>query len=214
MVFLPVVIIFIVFIFIAIWAVRREKKRTEALQAIAAHLGFEFSNDDDVRPDARYQHLKLFDRGRNKEINNVMTAAKGERSMSLFDYSFVTGSGKQRSTHYQSVLLLEDVNLDLPEFTLQPETMFHRLGKVFIGEDIDFDEHPQFSKKYFLKSDSEPAVRAMFAGDLARFFEANPGWTVESDQGILLVYRYGKRPKAADYEAFVKGTLGIVQQLT
>lgn len=210
-------VIFACFVFVVIgviiWAVRNEKKRTAAIKALAERLGFFFQENPQSELHQPYKHLKLFSRGRSQKTHNLLRKDAGGRTIYLFDYRYVTGSGKQRSTHNQSVLMLKDQSINLPQFTLQPETVFHRLGKAFVGEDIDFDEHEVFSKKYYLKSEVEPEVRELFAGDLARFFESNLGWSVESDQGVLLVYRYGKRPGTDKYEAFVTSALGIVQQL-
>jgi hypothetical protein len=88
----------------------------------------------------------------------------------VFDYIYVTGSGKSQQTHYQTVVYLEPVNLALPMFSLRPETLFHRMLSAFGYQDIDFGQRPEFSKQYILRGQNELAIRQTFNDRVLSFF--------------------------------------------
>ena len=55
----------------------------------------------------------------------------------------------------------------VPRFALTREGLLHRVGAALGFQDIDFDEDPEFSKRFVLKGDDEHAIREIFADDLA-----------------------------------------------
>ena len=66
------------------------------------------------------------------------------------------------STTAQAVLSFRSPGLNLPRFVLRPAALFHRMGDVVGLHDIDFDAHPQFSKKYLLRGTDDEKVRDLF----------------------------------------------------
>lgn len=191
-------------------ALRAERKRKEALMELAARMGFAHEHKPVFNTQGVYAQLRLFNRGRSKKIRNALMQSSDGRTLQFFDYQYTTGSGKNSTTTMQTVLMLQDANLSLPPFNMQPESFMHRAAKWFVGEDIDFEAHPEFSRKYFLKSDAEAEVRELFAGRLCQFFEQHLGWSVESDNGVLMVYKTGKRMRLKNYEGFMKEALTII----
>ncbi len=67
----------------------------------------------------------------------------------------------------------------LPNFTLRPENLFHKIGQVFGYQDIDFDSHPEFSKRYLLKGENESEVRSTFSADTLAFYESDQKLSTE-----------------------------------
>ena len=83
-------------------------------------------------------------------------------AVSLFDYTYVTGSGKSRHDHHQTVVGLSLPTLTLPPFVLMPENLFHKVVSALGWHDIDFPEAPNFSKRFLLRGAQEHAIRAAF----------------------------------------------------
>ena len=52
----------------------------------------------------------LFSQGRSRQIKNFMYGQAQGVKAAVFDYIYVTGSGKSQQTHYQTVVYLEPVN--------------------------------------------------------------------------------------------------------
>jgi len=151
----------------------------------------------------------------------------------LFDYRYVTGSGKNAHAHRQTVVAFPNLGggvspgggnggfgpsrglkpaargVHLPAFELCRENIFHKIGKVFGFRDIDFPEHPSFSKRYLLRGEDEPAVRAIFDAGLMNSFDHTREINVEAGGNCLIVYRASRRVKPADLLAFLDEAAGV-----
>ena len=187
---LAFVVVFALLIFVA---QRMEKKRTEALRGVAAGMGLEFAETDETGLQSGFSGFMLFGHGRSRTIKNVAYGGVGDSAVMLFDYSYTTGSGKNSSTHPQTVAFLQSDGLDLPEFVARPEGLFDKIGQVLGYQDIDLPAHPEFSRRYTLRGTDERRIRAFFTGDVARFFEANAGLSVEAKFDRFILYRPNRR---------------------
>ena len=70
--------------------------------------------------------------------------------MTLMDYQYTTGSGKNRSTHNKGLVI---IGCDHPTIPLQirRENPFDKVGEFLGMDDIDF-ESAEFSRKFYVKS--------------------------------------------------------------
>ena len=193
-----------------------EKKRREKLRAIAHDMGLSFEAKAG-RPDGfGFGVCPLFNRGRSRKVSNLMHGTVADVELSLFDYRYTTGSGKNSSTHRRTVAAFEMTAHHLPQFELGPEGFFHRIASMLGFDDIDFDTHPTFSEKYRLRSDNEAAVRDLFKPTLLEFFEqqADQRWTVEAIGSWVVVYRSRGRIKPDQWPQFLDDTFVVMNALT
>ena len=191
-----------------------ERKRTEALAALAASLGLDFTPVDESGLRSGFVGFNLFSHGRGGEIKNIAYGRMDDAEVMAFDYSYTTGSGKNRRTHHQTVAFLQSDALDLPEFVARPEGLFDKIGQVFGYQDIDLPLHPEFSRRYILRGTDEGRIRDTFTADVARHFEANPGLSLEAKADRFILYRPGKRLKPeqwGDWIAKGRETLAILR---
>lgn len=183
-----------------------EKRRREAFCQISRELGFEYQDRLDGFPQPGMERLRLFHRGRGRRSRNILTGRYNGMSVTLFDYRYVTGSGKHRRTHNQSVAAFHLERIHLPLFALAPENIFHKLVSTMGFQDIDFDHSPTFSAKYLLRGEDKFAVRSLFDGNLLNFFENNLGWCVEGGDQWLIVYRTRRRVSPQEVTTFLEET--------
>ena len=132
----------------------------------------------------------------------------------LMDWRFVTGSGKSRTEHHQTVVLFPTSANGLPDFTLAPENFFHRIGQVFGYQDIDFDEDEAFSRAYLLRGEDEAAIRSALNPVVRSFLTGAPGWTVQTKQGAAALFRSNQRCKPPELPAFLAEALRILSALS
>ncbi len=198
------------------WAYVHEKKRRETLQQVAQQMGFSFEPKGPPPGAMGFGDCPLFKSGRSKRIYNVMQGAVADVQLHLFDYKYTVGSGKNSTTYNQTVAVFEMTQIKLPQFRLGPEGFFHKIGEMFGMQDIDFDTHPTFSKKYRLTSDDEATIRAAFTPTVLEFFEQHIArkWNVHCWDKWLVVYRSSHRAKPDDWPAFMEDTFGVVDVLT
>ena len=176
-------------IFFIFYNQRKERERTEQMRAVAAQLAWNFADVAPLNMIARLERFTLFSQGHNKQIKNFMYGEANGVKAAVFDYIFVTGSGKNRSTHYQSTVYLEPGNLKVPFFSLRAESFFTKIFQAFGYQDIDFGQRPQFSAQYLLRGQDELAIRQAFNDGLLSFFESCPGTCVDGGGNQLFVFR-------------------------
>lgn len=171
-----------------------EKKRREALRAFAEEAGLRFAPD--APAPAAFQNFELSQKGHSQRCRNLIEGDTDAVTLDLFDWHYTTGGGKNASHHRQTVVTLGSPDLAaLPQLTLGPESVFHRIGGAFGYQDIDFGDHPAFSKAYLLRGANEDAIRRLFDDELIAFLqdEAAGKREIELAGGHLLVYRAGKK---------------------
>jgi hypothetical protein len=204
---LIIIIFWVLFIglavFLLIYNKRKERERTQALQPLAATLGWSFAPNAPLNMIAGLERFTLFSQGHRKEIKNFMYGDAQGVKAAVFDYIYVTGSGKNQQTHFQTVVYLEPANLNLPMFALRPEHFFHRIISALGYQDIDFGQRPEFSKQYLLRGQDELAIRQTFNNRVLAFFESYPGTCVDAGGNQLFVYRAGYRFQPHEVEGYV-----------
>ena len=80
--------------------------------------------------------------------------------------------------------------LHLPVFTLEKEVFFDKIMEWSGFDDIDFDNHPEFSKKFLLKGVKEDNVREFFNESLIKMIEDEPNYHIESNGKSMIIYRF------------------------
>lgn len=196
--------IIILVIVVAAYNRKRARERTEHLRAVANLLGWQFGQEAPMDWIPGMERFGLFNSGHSKQINNIMYGHTNGVKAALFDYTYVTGSGKHQSTHYQSVVYFEPRDLDLPVFSLRPENFMHKLISALGYQDIDFVNRPAFSSQYLLRGNEEIAIRNTFHDALLVFYEANPGISTDGGGNQIFIFREGRHTPPDQIRAFIE----------
>jgi hypothetical protein len=136
-----------------------EKKRREAMAALAAELGLSFDPDRDRSHDEEYAHFEIFRRGHSRAAYNTMSGQlefQGRQwpaKMGDFTYKITTSTGKSTSTQtYRfSYLILHMPWSGVPDLLIRREGMFDKIAGVLGFDDIDF-ESAEFSRRFHVSS--------------------------------------------------------------
>jgi MFS superfamily sulfate permease-like transporter len=92
------------------------------------------------------------------------------------------------STSQFTVLVITESDITLPDFALEPENLWSKFSELTDGRDIDFEGHPDFSKKYYLRSNEVEAIRLFFTDKRIAYLENNPAIHMECRNNRLLVF--------------------------
>jgi len=198
---------------IYVLSMQMEKARIEALTAASQAMGFTFEPDGDLEVMKGFGDLPLYGHGHSKQVRNVMSGKAGERDLKLFDYRYITGGGKSSHTWTQTVALFPQGAQGVPDLVLAPESILHKIGKVFGYQDIDFDSSPDFSSHYLLRGPDEMAIRSAFGAGALMYFGQERGWHVEVASGNVGIYRSDKRCKPEELAAFLEQARAILRAL-
>jgi hypothetical protein len=197
------VVVVIVVLLLAKRARKLERERILGLKSSATLLGWQFAEEAPLNYLPNLENFAFFRQGHNKQIKNMMYGETNGVKAALFDYIYVTGSGKSRHTHYQSVAYFEPRHLNLPFFSLRPEDALHKLIAMFGYQDIDFGNHPTFSRKYILRGTDEQAIRNTFDDALLAFYERNPGLSTDGGGNQLFIFRQSYRTPPHEAQSFI-----------
>ena len=91
-----------------------ERRRSEALEQAALRLGLSFQAEGEPPEAHGFSALPLFQRGHSRKLKNVASAGNEQ----FFGYSYTVGSGRNSSTHVQTVAAFE-ISRSLPRFELR-----------------------------------------------------------------------------------------------
>lgn len=177
---------------------RYEQKRTQTIEEIAGRLGFDFIPLPAASTLERLQQMELFQRGRGNKASNYLHRATDEVDVLIFDHQYTISSGKNSHTYKQSVVAIQSDQLDLPDFVISPEHFFHKIVTALGYQDIDFDEFPQFSKRFLLRGPDEAAIRQKLQRVNLERVADFAGICIEARNSHFLVWHPGKRSKPED----------------
>ena len=210
-------IITIVFLFFFVGSLilvfwRMGKKRTEQFALISAELKLNFFPKGSTSLFERLKPFHLFSKGRSRKIKNLMEGEANKVELAIFDYQYTTHGGQHPQTHRQSLLFIHSPKLYLPDFSLRPENVFHKIGGSFGYKDIDFETHPIFSKSYLLRGENEAAIRGLFNNELLNFIQSQQKICIEGSGDKIIFYRHKSRVKPEEVESFMEEGFQVFDQ--
>jgi hypothetical protein len=83
--------------------------------------------------------------------------------------------------------------------------LFHDVAKAFGMQDINFENHPDFSRRYLLRGEDEAKIRLRFHPRFLSFLEQHPPCCAEGSGPQLIVWRDDQQvspEKMADWLRF------------
>lgn len=104
----------------------------------------------------------------------------------LFDLSFSEGAFITKEDLKATFLLFKSPE-KLPVFVLDKEDFKSTLYQWAGFDDINFTNHPDFSKRFNLRGNDRVAIRKLFHSELIYFFESHPIFHIESNGSHLLI---------------------------
>ncbi|MBK7860124.1 MAG: hypothetical protein IPJ65_16220 [Archangiaceae bacterium] len=216
---MPVVIAIVLFggLIAGIIALARymEKRRTEAVHGWGQANGF-MPDPDWNGFHGSLQQFKLFNQGHSRKLRNLIRATRGDQQLAICDYQYTTGSGKHQHTTFQTLCVVRATKAPLPHFFARRQVAFFDfLGKVFGGQDVNFDEDPAFSKAYVLQSQgAEDELRRLFNEPVrSAFTQLAPKGVQVEGRDDLVVLHYGRRLKPERLGELVDDSVSVRQTL-
>lgn len=214
--FLFILVVISIIVGSLIWSHFAEKKRTEQWKKQAIKLNFHFYGQNQSILD-QLAAMKMFSKGHGRRAKNAITGDAGGIEITITDYQYTTGSGKNQTTHHQTLCILRADHLNLPHCYLRPEAAFFDfLGKLFGGQDINFDEDPAFSSAFVLQGEDERAIREVFTPETRAYFvdlkqKCLKGKLFFEAGGDTLMLHHGERLEPGAAEGLMQEGFEILQ---
>lgn len=200
---------------VGIWGLQKflSRKRTQALQDASVMIGFTFGGEE--WPDkgrAPLLETELFGKGHSRQARNIMMGSGGGLRISLFDYAYTVGTGKNRQTYTQSVASFSKDGASLPYFALRSANALSGALDAVAHKNIHFEAAPEFARRYVLRGALPEKVEELFTPGLISFAEgldAREKWHIEGAGDALFVYRAAKKVAPEKLRDFLDQTSAI-----
>ena len=202
-----IIVLILVFIAFAIW---KSVQRRKELAAWAAEKGLSFSATKDRGFDDRFSSFGCLRRGHSQYAYNIAEGDWNGRRVTAFDYRYITGSGKNRSTHYFSAIILRS-DMQLKPLNIRPEGVFDRVTEFFGLDDIDF-ESAEFSRMFYVKSPDKRWAYDVIHPRTMKFLLSMPRFSIELDHAHVIVWR-NRRFDPEAFEAAIAIAVGLLDNL-
>jgi len=199
----------------AVWAWQQDQKRQERLRLWALKRGWRVWPGGEGGPLYEHPGLSLLERGHSRRCDTLVRGRSGgeagEQPLDLFDYRYVTGHGKNRTTHHYVVAILT-LPFPVKRLRLRPENALDKVGEFLGAEDIDF-ESAEFSRRFFVTADDRKWAYDVIHARMMEFLLAAPaGWSLEMGGRGVAAFR-GGRAEPAVYEEAVALLEGVRERI-
>jgi MFS superfamily sulfate permease-like transporter len=158
------------------------------LQNFAQENGYAFAPQK-IRNAAKYRDFPIQKGNKILYEENTLIKAFDMGKVEIADMTLTEGARQAKSDTHITVLHIVDTRLAIPNFALEPEDLGTKFSELVLGKDIDFEGHPEFSKRYYLRGEDESAVRQFFTEKVIQFLEKSGSMHVESHDHSLLLYK-------------------------
>ena len=179
-------------------------KRRKDLEELASSMGLAFSPEGPEVEVLGRTGLEIFSLGHSRKAYNLVRIQSGRGTISVFDYAFVTGGGRNSRTANFTLALIACSGCSVPFFELKPESFIYKIGEAAGFKDIDLPAFPLFSDKYRLTGPDETAVHLFFTPQRAAWFERNLGLRVQGAPGHLVVFKRKGQLPVNSWQGFIE----------
>ena len=181
-------------------------KRREAMAAVAAKLGLSFAPQKDRIMARRYQFLDKLRAGQDRYAYNVLAGDYQGHGVTLFDYHYRTGSGKDTHYHYISCFILQ-LPAAFPELVIGPEGFFSKIAQAVGYDDIDFESH-EFSRMFCVRCADKKFAYDVCNARMIEYLLSNADLTIEIEGGALAI-SFGSRLSPEHIEPNLKRLITV-----
>ncbi len=188
-------------------ALRAARRRREGLMAFAAQREWRYAGVDPAL--AHRFNGEPFGRGSSQSVGNLIQGRYEGRDFVAFDYTYVTGSGDNRSHHSYAVVAMHlGDGVQTPSLGVTPQGGFNRFFTQLTGSD-QLIGNPPFDDAYLIRTESPDFARDVLDEAMCGLllqFPPQRAWRFEGDS--LLVFHAGSQaPQEIDYDLRVATTI-------
>ena len=156
-------------------------KRQKSIQKISKELHWNYN----AFPVKKIIKLSEFGYFKTRKINKISNVLSND-SCTIFDIQFSEGEMIAKQVIKATMLHIK-AKKEFPKFTLDKEGFFEYIYHFTGYKDIDMENHPDFSKRFYLSGKNEEKIKEFFTDDLILFFESNKYYHIEATNNGLLI---------------------------
>ena len=161
------------------------KRRREAMAALAARLGLQFNPRKRRDLAQRYRFLDKLRRGSNRYAFNLLSGNYQGHDVMMFDYHYQVSSGKN-THHYNFSFFILGLPESFPELVIDKEGFFSKVAQALGYDDIDFESH-EFSRKFRVRSPNKKFAYDVCNGQMIEYLLSNSDLSIEIEGEVMAI---------------------------
>ena len=152
----------------------------------------------------------------NVSVDECEISEQGDMIIAVAQASYYQdrSNDSHRKLVRQTVVLLIDSELDLPQFDLDPKPKgAHGVMLDFVSSlvgnigEMEFEDDPEFSESFILRSWTGEATRILFTPTVRQAFVADQRWSVSASDSRLALYQRSTTVEPSERDAFIQKAL-------
>jgi len=210
---MPPVLFWVILVVVAavlVYGVYAAAKRRKELERWARERGLRFRPSRDSGMGGRFGAFGCLRRGHNRYAYNVIEGQWLDSPVAAFDYHYTTGSGKNRTEHNFSAVIVEST-VPLRQLRIRPEGIFDKLTEFLGFDDIDF-ESAEFSTKFHVSAQDRRWAYGVIDQRMMEYLLEAPRFSIELGRRRIIAWRE-RLLGAADFAAGIVLIRGILERL-
>jgi MFS superfamily sulfate permease-like transporter len=142
-----------------------------------------------VKTAAKYKDFPIQTGHKIQYEENVLSKYTEFGKIEVSDITLTEGALQERKDTVITVIEVTETPLTIPDFALEPEGLWSKFSELVNGKDIDFNDFPKFSEKYYLRGEDETNIRKFFDKPVVQFLEDYDEMHIECHKNKLLFYK-------------------------
>ena len=156
-------------------------KRQKSIQTISEEMHWKYYSNSALE----MEELPNFGYFKTRNIDKVSNVLSNE-DCTIFDVHFTEGEMIAKQVIKATMLHIHTLK-PVPNFTLDEEGIFEYILDFAGYKDININNHPDFSKRFYLSGKNEEKIKDFFTDDLILFFESNKQYHISATENGLLI---------------------------
>jgi carbonic anhydrase len=153
------------------------------------------------------EELPTFGYFKTRNIDKVSNVLSNE-DCTIFDVHFTEGEMIAKQVIKTTMLHIHPLKT-VPNFTLDKEGLFEYIMEFAGYKDIDIDNHPDFSKRFYLAGKNEEKIRTFFTDELILFFESNKQYHISATENGILIFENERLASVKEIKALAYFGMGL-----
>lgn len=187
--------------------------RQVQMRGLANELGLEFLTSIPVNQVGSIATSRLLQKSDQGRVINLMCGETDLARIQIFDFEYEIQYHRHRKTYRQTVVAMMFSGMQLAPCRIYPESCWNFIGELLGDQDINFADHPEFSRRFVVQSHHEAETRAMLDRELMEFFCQDPQRNFESTRTAFLLYEPETVLSVDQIRAKMKDAYSLYQQL-
>ena len=184
-------------------------KRQLQLEALAQEKGWSYreatkSQKQMLRDHPAYQTTSV------ERVYNLIEGPK--QRLSLCDIHYSEGAFIAKE-NVQTTLLRVRLDKKIPVFSFDRELLLEKLSLLAGIHDIDFPEHPEFSRDFYVQGNEPKKIQSFFNNKMVSFFSAYGFYHIMSNGKELLVRQFLRPATPAEAAAMIEFGLALKEKI-